>query len=89
MLSSRARAAARLELDALGWSIGVSLDDRIFGGVWFWLIYPARFAGIVPTTRSPLQVVTLFTPLTGLNSLPAIVLGTMAVLPWPLHLCIM
>ena len=49
--------------------------------------YLAPFAGIVPTITSPLQVVTLFTPLTGLNSLPAIVLGTsMEVLPWPLHL---
>ena len=33
MLSSRVCAAARLELDALGWSIRVSFDDRIFGGV--------------------------------------------------------
>ena len=30
MLGCRARAAARLELDALGWSIRVSFDDRIF-----------------------------------------------------------
>ena len=28
-----ARAAANLELDALGWSVRVSFDDRIFGGV--------------------------------------------------------
>ena len=49
--------------------------------------YLAPFAGIVPTIRSPLQFVALFTPFTDLNSLPAIVLGTsMAVLPWPLHL---
>ena len=33
MLGCRARAAARLELDALGWSIRVSFDDRIFCGV--------------------------------------------------------
>ena len=49
--------------------------------------YLAPFAGIVPTITSPLQVVTLFTPFTGRNSLSAIVLGTsMAVLLWPLHL---
>ena len=93
MLSSRARAAARLELDALGWSIRVSFDDRIFRDVWVWLSYLAPFPGIVPTIRSPRQVVTSFTPFTGYNSLPAIVLGTsVAVLPWPLnllyHVCI-
>ena len=48
---------------------------------------PCPFAGIVPTITSPLQVVTLFTPFTGLNIVPAIVLGTsIAVSPWPLHL---
>ena len=87
MLSCRALAAARLELDALSWSIRVFFDDRIFCGVWFWLSYLAPFVGIVPTIRSPLQVVALYPPFTGLNSLPAIVLGTsMAVLPGPLHL---
>ena len=33
MLKSKARAATRLELDALDWSIRVSFDDRIFGGM--------------------------------------------------------
>ena len=91
MLSCRARAAARLELDALGWSIRVSIGDRLFCGVsGFGLSYLAPFSGSVPTIRSPLRVVTLFIPFTGLNSLPVIVLGTfMAGLPCPLHLCTM
>ena len=54
MLSCRARAAARLELDALGWSIRVSFDDRIFVACLFLVELPP-FAGIVPTIRSPLQ----------------------------------
>ena len=33
MLTCRARAAARLELDALGWSLRVSFNDRFFCGV--------------------------------------------------------
>ena len=53
----------------------------------------APFAGIVPSISSLLQDVTLFTPFTGLNGLPAIVLGTsIKVLPCPLqllyHVCI-
>ena len=87
MLSCKAQDAAHLELDALGRSIRVSFDYRIFWRVWFWLSYLSPFAGIVPTIRSPLQVITFFTPLTGLNRLPAIVLGiSMAVLLCPLHL---
>ena len=53
MLSCRALAAARLELDALSWSIRVFFDDRIFCGVWFWLSYFAPFAGIVPLSDRP------------------------------------
>ena len=81
MLRCRAHSAARFELDALGRSIRVSFDDRIFWRVLCWLSYPSPLAGVVPTIKSPLQVVTLFTPFTGRNSLPPIVLGTsMAVL---------
>ena len=87
MLSCKAQDAAHLELDALGRSIRVSFDYRIFWRVWFWLSYLSPFAGIVPTITFPLQDATLFIPFEGLNSLPAIAIGTsMAVLPCPLHL---
>ena len=87
MLSCKAQDAAHLELDALGRSIRVSFDYRIFWRVWFWLSYLEPFFGVVPTIRSPLQVVTLSPPLTGCNSLPAMLLGTSKEgLPCPLHL---
>ena len=89
MLSCRARAATRLDLDTLGRSIRVSFDERLFCCVsGFSLAYLAPFAGIVPTVRSPLQVVALFIPFTGRNSLPAIVSGnSMAVCRDPSTFC--
>ena len=56
---------------------------------YFWLsyLYLAPFAGIDPIIGSPPPDVMLFTPFTGLTSLPALVLGySTAALPCPLRL---
>ena len=88
MLSCTARAFARLEQDALGLSIRVTFDDRIFVAWLVLVVLPCSVCCYCSHYHiAPPGCYSVHSVLSGLNSLPAIVLGTsMAGLPWPPHL---
>ena len=94
MLSCTARALARLEQDALGLSIRVTFDDRIFVACLVLVVLPCSVCCYCSHYHiAPPGCYSIHSVLSGLNSLPAIVLGTStAILPWPLplpyHVCI-